>query len=150
MSNISSSLIQKLREESGAGVMDSKKALEEAGGDLVKAQEILRERGLQKMAKRADRSTGAGMIFSYIHGGRIGALLDLRAETDFVVRSEPFQKLAQEIVMQIAAAGPENVEELLTQPYIRDEKRVIKDLIQDLVAKVGENIQINSFSRLQI
>ena len=142
--------IQKLRETTGAGVMECKKALEEAKGDFNRALEIIKERGLTKMEKRSGRETGAGQIFSYIHGGRIGALVDLRAETDFVVRSEPFQKLAQEIAMQVTAANPENVEELLKQPYIRDEKRTIQDLISDVSAKTGENIRVSSFSRLEV
>lgn len=142
--------IQKLRETTGAGVMECKKVLEEAKGDFGRALEILKERGLAKMEKRAGREAGAGQIFSYIHGGRIGALVDLRAETDFVVRSEPFQKLAQELAMQVAAANPENVEELLKQPYIRDEKRAVQDLIQEVAVKVGENVKVGGFSRLEV
>jgi len=142
--------IQKLRKTTGAGVMECKKALEEAKGDFAKALEVIKKKGLAKMEKRSGRETGAGQIFSYIHGGRIGVLVDLRAETDFVVRSEPFQKLAQEIAMQIAAANPKDVEELLKQPYIRDEKRAIQDLVQDVAAQTGENIRVNGFSRLEV
>ena len=142
--------IQKLRETTGAGVMECKKAFEEAGGDFAKALEVIKAKGLAKMEKRAGRETGAGQIFSYIHGGRIGALVDVRAETDFVVRSEPFQKLAQEIAMQIAAANPENTEALLKQPYIRDEKKTIQDLVSDVSAQTGENIRVSGFSRLEV
>lgn len=142
--------IQKLRETTGAGVMECKKALEEAGGDFAKAVEIIKERGLAKMEKRSGRETGAGQIFSYIHSGRIGALVDLRAETDFVVRSEPFQKLAQEIAMQVAAANPESVEALLKQPYIRDEKKTIESLLQEVAAQTGENIRVSDFKRLEV
>jgi len=147
---MSASEIQKLREATGAGVMECKKVLEEAKGDFGRALELIKERGLAKMEKRSGRETGAGQIFSYIHGGRIGALVDLRAETDFVVRSEPFQKLAQELAMQVAAANPADVEELLKQPYIRDEKRKIEELVREVVAKVGENVRVNGFSRLEV
>ncbi len=143
-------LIQKLREASGAGVMDSKRALEESSGDFDKAMVLIREKGLAKMEKRSGRETGAGLIYSYVHGGRIGVLVDLRAETDFVVRSDPFQKLAHELAMQIAASSPADVKELLDQPYIRDESRAVKNLVEDVVAQVGENVKVNNFSRLEI
>jgi len=142
--------VSKLREITGAGVMECKKALDEAQGDFEKARQIIHEKGLAKIEKRADRETGAGMIFSYVHNDRIGALLDLRAETDFVVRSEPFKELAKEIVMQIAAMNPANIDELLNQPYIKNESKTIKDLIDDVRARVGENIKINNFARLEI
>jgi elongation factor Ts len=142
--------VSRLREITGAGVMECKKALDEAQGDFEKARQIIHEKGLAKIEKRADRETGAGMIISYVHNDRIGALLDLRAETDFVVRSEPFKELAKEIVMQIAAMNPQNVDELLNQPYIKNESKTIKDLIDDVRARVGENIKINNFARLEI
>jgi len=142
--------VSKLREITGVGVMECKKALDEAQGDFEKARQIIHEKGLAKIEKRADRETGAGMIVSYVHNDRIGALLDLRAETDFVVRSEPFKELAKEIVMQIAAMNPQNVDELLNQPYIKNESKTIKDLIDDVKARVGENIKINNFARLEI
>lgn len=143
-------IIQKLRELTGAGVIDCKKALEEAGGDFDKAVNIIHERGIMKVEKRAEKETGAGLIISYVHNERIGVLLDLRAETDFVVRSDEFRKLAHEIAMQIAAMAPQNIEELLNQPYIRDESKTIKDIINELIARVGENIKINNFARLEI
>ena len=142
--------IQKLREMTGAGVMDCQRALKDASGNFDAALDLIRERGLLKMEKRAGRSTGAGLIHSYVHNGRIGVLLDLRAETDFVVRSEPFQELAHELVMQIAAAGPLNTQELLGQPYIKNESRTVKDIIGDVIAKVGENISVNNFYRMEI
>ena len=147
---IDASKVQKLREMTGAGVMDCKKALLDANGDFDRAKELIQERGLLKVEKRAGRETGAGLVKSYVHNGRIGVLLDLRAETDFVVRSEPFQQLAQELVMQIAAVDASNVEELLKQPYIRDEARTVGDLIKDVIAKVGENVQVNKFYRIEI
>lgn len=144
------SQIQELREATGAGVMECKKALEEAAGNLGRAKEIIRERGMAKMEKRADRATGAGFIQPYIHNSRIGVLVDVRAETDFVVRSEPFQQLAKEIAMHIAAANPANIEELLAQPYVRDESMTVETIIKDASAKVGEVIRVNAFSRLEV
>jgi elongation factor Ts len=147
---ISVSNIQKLRDLTGAGVMESKKALEECNGDLDAAIEWIKERGLEKIEKRANRETGAGMIISYNHNERIGVILDIRAETDFVVRSDPFRNLAHELVMQIAAMNPKDVNELLKQPYIKDDSKVIEDLVNDVKNRVGENIKINQFYRLEI
>lgn len=130
--------------------MDCKRALNEAGGDFDGAMKFIREKGLAKVEKRAGRETGAGLVHSYIHNERIGVLLDLRAETDFVVRSDPFQKLAHELVMQIAASAPANVEELLDQPYIKDEARLVKDIVNEVIAKVGENVRVNQFYRIEI
>ena len=142
--------VVKLREITGAGVMDCKKALEDAKGDIEEAKKIIHEKGLAKVEKRADREAGAGMIYSYVHNDRIGVLVDVRAETDFVVHSDPFKDLVREVAMQVAAMGAENVEALLAQPYIKDEKRTVKDLVNDVIAKVGENIKIRAFSRLEL
>ncbi|HUZ92579.1 MAG TPA: translation elongation factor Ts [Candidatus Paceibacterota bacterium] len=142
--------IQKLREMTGAGVMDTKRALTDAKGDFEAAKKLIQERGLAKMEKRAGRETGAGMVHSYIHNGRIGVLLEVRAETDFVVRSEPFQKLAHELAMQIAALPAGNVEELLEAPYIKDESRKVKDIVGEVIGKVGENVKISRFYRIEI
>ncbi len=147
---IDAELVQKLRETTGAGVMDCKKALDEAQGDLEKAKAFIQERGLLKVEKRADRETGAGAVLSYVHNERIGVLLEMRAETDFVVRSEPFKELAHEIVMQIAAMDPQTVDELLAQPYVKDESKTIGDLVKDVIARVGENIRVNKFFRIAI
>lgn len=149
-SEISAESVQKLREATGAGVMDCRKALMDAGGDFEAAKKIIQEKGLSKVAKRAGRETGAGLVHSYVHNGRIGVLLDLRAETDFVVRSEPFQALAHELAMQIAAVPAKDVTELLAQPYIKDESRIVKDLVNDVIAKVGENISVNQFYRIEV
>jgi elongation factor Ts len=142
--------IQKLREVTGAGVMECKKALMDAEGDFDRAIQIIHERGLVKVEKRLDRETGAGLIESYVHNERIGVLLDLRAETDFVVRSEPFRALAHELAMQVAAMAPKDVLELLKQPYIKDETKTVKDIVNEVIARVGENIKINAFSRLEV
>lgn len=130
--------------------MECKRAFEEAGGDFDKAIAIIKERGLAKVEKRSDREAGAGMIFSYVHNDRIGVLVDMRAETDFVVHSDPFKETIREIAMQIAAMSPENMEELLAQPYIKDPNRTVQDLVNDVIAKVGENVKVRTFSRLAI
>lgn len=142
--------IKKLREVTGAGVMECKKALADCGGDFDRAIEIIHERGLAKMEKRADREAGAGLIESYVHNERIGVVLDVRAETDFVVRSEPFRKLAHELAMQIAASAPAGVEELLKQPYIKDESKTVDEIIKLTSAQVGEVIKVKAFSRLEL
>jgi len=130
--------------------MDCSKALKKANGDFAVAEKLLQEQGLAKAGKREGRETGAGLVESYVHGGRIGVLLDIRAETDFVVRSDPFRDLAHELVMQIAASGPEDVDALLASPYIKDESKTVKDLVSAVIAKVGENITVNKFYRLEI
>ncbi len=148
--DISLEAVQKLRDMTSAGVMDCRKALIEANGDLDAAVKIIHEKGLAKMEKRADRETGAGLVQSYVHNERIGVLLEIRAETDFVVRSEPFRALAKDVAMQIAAVAPENVEALLAQPCIKDESKPIKDLLSEVIAKVGENVTIKQFSRIEV
>lgn len=142
--------IQKLRDLTGAGVMDAKQALSETQNDFDAAVEWIKQKGLIKIAKRENREAGAGLIESYTHNERIGVILDMRAETDFVVRSQPFRDLAHETAMQIAAMNPENVEELLKQPYIKDESKTIGDLVNDVRNRVGENVKVNKFYRLEI
>lgn len=146
----STEAVQKLREATGAGVMDCHKALKDANGDFDAAVAIIREKGFAKMEKRAGRETGAGLVRTYVHNDRIGVLLELRAETDFVVRSEPFQDLARELTMQIAAAAPVNTDEFLNQPYIKDESKTVKDLVSEVIAKVGENVSIGQFFRIEV
>ena len=142
--------VQKLREMTGAGMMDCKRALDDAGGDFDKATALINERGLVKALKKADRATGAGLLETYIHNGRVGVLMDLRCETDFVVRSEPFRELAHNLVMHIAAMNPETVEALLQQPYVKDPSLTIDALIKGSIAKIGENIQVAKFCRYEL
>jgi elongation factor Ts len=142
--------VQKLRELTGAGVMECKKALDEAKGDFDSAVKIIHERGLVRVEKRADRETGAGLVKSYVHNERIGVLLEVRAETDFVVRSEPFQELAHELAMQLAAVEANTVEEFLAQPYIRDDSKTVADLVKDVIARVGENVRVTKVYRIEL
>ena len=143
--------VQRLRTETNAGVMDCKRALEDASGDYEKAKGLLRERGLAAVAKKSGREAKEGVVASYIHaGGRKGALVEVASETDFVARSTEFQKLAQEVAMQVAAMSPKNVDELLGQAYIRDGSKTIKDLVTTLAASVGENVSVRRIQRFAI
>ncbi|WP_027883303.1 translation elongation factor Ts [Meiothermus rufus] len=189
-------LIKKLREQTGAGVSDVKKALEDAGWDAEKATTLLRERGALKAAKKADREAREGIIGVYIHHNqRVGVMVELNSETDFVARNEEFQRLAKDIAMHIAMANPRyvSVEEvspedlekekaiyiqqllnegkpqhiaekaaegrlkkffeemvLLEQPFVKDEKVKVGELIQAAVAKIGENIRVKRFARFEV
>ncbi|TMG29473.1 MAG: translation elongation factor Ts [Chloroflexi bacterium] len=201
MAKVTPELIRKLRELSGAGMMDCKSALEEADGDLEKAYTILREKGIAKAAKRAGRSTGQGVVESYLHKTgddyppQVGVLVEVNCETDFVAKGVDFRKLARELALHVAAAGPrwvaredipdeilveernlyqrkaeqdgkpeqaipkivdgqvekfiqENV--LLEQPYFRDPKHPVKDLIAENISKLQENITVRRFSRFNV
>jgi elongation factor Ts len=142
--------VQKLREETGAGVMDCKRALDEARGDYNLAKQLIDKQGLVKAEKKSDRATGAGLLESYIHNGRVGVLLELRSETDFVAKSEPVKALAHNLSMHIAAMGPDSVEALLAQPYVKDDSKTIDEVIKGTIAIVGENLKVARFARYQI
>ena len=190
---ISAKEVKELREKTGAGIMDCKAALKEAEGDMEKAIEILKKKGIAKAAKKASRVASDGLIGSYIHhGGKIGVLVEVNCETDFVAKTDDFKNLVNEIAMQIAASNPlyvkrEDIPEevlnkekevyraqalesgkpekivdrivegkmekyfkevcLLEQPYIRDDEKTVKDLINETIAKVGENIVVRRFVR---
>lgn len=196
MAEVTASLVKDLREKTGAGMMDCKKALQECAGDFEKAVDFLRKKGLAAAAKKAGRIASEGAVGSYIHmGGRIGVLVEVNCETDFVARTERFQGLVKDLAMQIAAARPEYVRPdqipadvlerersiyreqtlaegkpekivdkivegrlnkyysqvcLLNQPYIRDDKKTVQDLISEAVAEIGENIQVRRFSRYEL
>lgn len=130
--------------------MDCKRALLDAKGNFDDAVRLIHERGLVKAEKKEGRTTGAGLVESYIHNERVGVLLALRAETDFVVRSAPFKTLAHELAMQIAAMNPENLDELLAQPYIKDESITVGDFVKRTIAQVGENIKVERFVRYEV
>ncbi len=142
--------LQKLRDETGAGVMDCKKALEKADGDMEKAKDVIKEKGMIIADKKSDRKTGAGFLKTYVHNNRVGVLMEIRTETDFAIKSDPFQTLAHELAMQIAAMGPEDVDELLKQPFIKDESQTVQDVVKEAIAEVGENVNIERFARYEV
>lgn len=140
--------IKKLREMTGAGIADCREALLAEKGDLKKAAEYLMKKGIEKASKKSDRETHQGKVFSYVHAGKIGVLVSLLCETDFVAKTEAFETLGKEISLQIASMNPKNVEELLKEEYIRDSKLTIGDMIKTTIGKLGENIKIGEFSRI--
>jgi elongation factor Ts len=143
--------IKKLRKKIGAPVMDCRRALEEAKGDFARAEKILTEKGIASAEKKRDRETTAGLVEAYIHAnGKIGVLVELGCETDFVARTDDFKYLAHELAMQIAAMEPKDVENLLEQLYIRDYTITISDLVKRTIAKLGENVVIKRFTRFEL
>jgi len=151
MSKITATVVKKLRDETGAGVMVAKTALEEAQGDFEKAKEILRKKGGEVVSKKAARQTAEGLIETYVHvGGKIAGVVELNCETDFVARTDEFRHLARELAMQIAAMNPQTVDELLTQEYIRDPNRKIGDLIKEVIVRTGENIKVGKIARFSL
>lgn len=192
---VSAGLVKELRERTGAGMLDCKKALEETNGDIEKAIDLLREKGLSKAAKKAGRIASEGIVEAYIHGGRIGVLIEVNTETDFVAKNEEFRTFVKDMAMQVAAANPkyvsvdevpqdeierereilknqalnegkpEHIAEkmvegriekyfkevcLLEQPFIKDTDIIVKDLLAEKIAKIGENIKIRRFVRYQV
>ena len=192
---ITAALVKELREKSGAGMMDCKKALTETNGDMDKAIDFLREKGLASVAKKSSRIASEGLVDSYIHGGRIGVLVEVNSETDFVAKNEEFKSFVRDIAMQVAAVAPkyvsreevpaEEVEHerkvlteqargenkpehiiekmvegrlekfyeeicLLDQKFIKDPDKKIQDILNDLIAKIGENIKIRRFVRFEV
>jgi elongation factor Ts len=156
--------IKELRARTGAGIMDCKRALDEAHGDIATAEALLKEWGLQGVSKKAGRAASQGLVESYIHSGRVGALVEVNCETDFVARTEEFKALAHDIAMQVCAMNPTRIgnEEaspngaledgtpLLEQKFIRDEDKTIQDLVNESIAKLGENIVVRRFSRFEL
>jgi len=194
--DVSAKMVKALREKTGAGMMDCKKALQDSGGDEEKAVAWLREKGLSKAQKRADRTASEGIIGSYVHSNsKIAVLVELNCETDFVAKNDSFKELAKNLAMQVAAANPvcvspeelpqdaieaekdiyakqakadgkpENVVEkivegrlkkyykevcLLEQPYIKDDSKQVKDLVNEMIAAIGEKIEVNRFVRMEV
>ena len=147
--------IKLLRSETGAGVTDAKRALEEANDDFEKAKDILKEKGIADAEKRASRATGQGVIESYIHqGNRLGAIIEINCETDFVARTSEFKDLAKNLAMQVAAMDPASIDNdndsLMEQQYIKDSDKLIKELVQEVIAQTGENIKIKRFQRFEV
>lgn len=142
--------VQKLRGVTGAPVMDCKRALQDAKGDFDKAISLINERGIVKAEEKASRTANAGIVESYVHNNRVGVMLELFCETDFVGRSDPFRELAHDLALQIAAMDPKDLEELLSQPYIKDESLTVDELVKGVIAKVGENIKVGRFIRYAV
>ncbi len=158
--------IRDLRNQTGAGVMDCKQALDASDGDLEKAVESLRAKGFAQAARRSDRITNQGLVEAYVHtGGRVAAMVELGCETDFVARTPEFKDLAHDIAMQVAAMAPayldeDDIEEgderppaqvsLLRQPFIKDNSSSVAEVVQELAAKMGENVKVLRFSRLAL
>ncbi|AOT68249.1 translation elongation factor Ts [Geosporobacter ferrireducens] len=192
---VSAAMVKELREKTGAGMMDCKGALQESNGNMDKAVEILREKGLAKAAKKSGRIAAEGLVESYIHGGRIGVLVEVNSETDFVAKNEEFKKFVKDVAMQIAASNPQYIRReeiaedvinkereilrvqalnegkpekivdkmvdgriekffkevcLLEQPFIRDPEITIQDLLNEKIAKIGENLSIRRFVRFEV
>ena len=195
MAEITAGMVKELREKSGAPMMDCKKALAECQGDVAKAEEYLRKKGISGAAKKQGRITAEGLVGTYVHNGKIGVIVEVNCETDFVARNEDFQQLVKDIAMQIAAAKPEYVRReevppkvlekekeiqrhqlkeqkkpeaiwekiiagklekfyetycLLDQPWIKDDKKKIQDLITEKIAKIGENLAVRRFARFEV
>ena len=169
MAEISATMVKELRELSGAGIMDCKRALENSGGDVAKAAELLKAQGLAKAEKKAERTARQGLVDSYIHaGGRIGSMVEVNCETDFVARTDDFKRLAHDIAMQVAATNPKVIgnesnpesstdgqdvadeDVLLKQPFIKDPSMSIEALVKNAIAKTGENIVIKRFARFEL
>ena len=165
MVTVTTDLIKQLRELTGAGVMDCKRALEESNGDIEEAKKVLQRMGFERVEKRSGREASQGVIEAYIHQGRVGALVELNCETDFVARTDDFRNLAREIAMQIASMNPRYVSKdevpadadgdakelaLLEQGYIRDASRTIGQLVTEVSAKTGEKVAVRRFARFEL
>ena len=164
---VTADAVKQLRDLSGAGVMDCKKALDETGGDVEKAVKVLRDKGIANAEKKSGRETGQGLVDSYIHaGGRIGVLVEVNCETDFVARTEQFKRLVHDIALQIAgipttlvisedqlppdAEGTPEETVLMKQTFLKDSSRTIEQLVKEAIAKTSENIRIRRFTRFEL
>lgn len=158
--------IKRLREQTGAGIMDCKRALQQASGDADEAARILRAKGIASAAKKASRETNEGIIETYVHtGGRVGSIVEINCETDFVARTDAFKNLAHDIAMQVAAMAPVQIHKtessdedagnpqevvLLEQPFIKDPSLSVQDLINEAVGKLGENVRVRKIARFSL
>jgi len=143
--------IKKLRQKTNLSVIECKKAIEEAKGDEAKALQILSKKGAAKAIKKSEREAKQGLVEAYIHNnGQVGVILELNCETDFVARNEEFKKLAHDLAMHIAAMESKDVKSLLKESFIKDASKTIEDLFTEAIAKLGENIKLGKFLRLEI
>ncbi len=144
-------LVKKLRKEMGLGIMEIKVAVEESGGDEAKAKEILKEKGFKKAETKSERETHQGRVATYTHStGKIGVMVELLCETDFVAKHEDFMELTKNLCLQVAAMNPETVDDLLAQEFIKDNSKTVAEIIKSLVAKFGENMKLSRFARFEI
>ena len=144
-------LLKKLRNETGVSLADCRNALEETKNDYKKALVWLKKHGLEKASKKEGRETPQGLVESYIHqNGRVGAMVEVLCETDFVARTDEFKNLVHEICMQVAAMNPKDVAFLLKQEYIRDTSKTVGELVKEVIAKLGENIVVKRLQRFSI
>lgn len=148
--NIKAEDVKNLRVQTGVGMMDAKRALDEASGDMAKAIKALKAKGAATANKKAGRVASQGLVESYTHGNRISAVVEVNCETDFVARNPEFKSFVHEVALQIASMAPVSVDELYEQPYIKEPTKTIRDLRHELVQKVGENIQIKRFVRFEL
>ncbi len=147
---ISASQVKELREKTGAGMMECKKVLTETDGDMEKAMDLLRERGITKAAKKSSRIAAEGLVDAYVsEDGKVGAVLEVNAETDFVAQNAEFQKFVKEVVEQVAKTNPANVEELLAQKSLVETDKTIQEVLTGKIATIGENISIRRFARYE-
>lgn len=142
--------VKALREQTGVGLMDAKQALVKAKGDLTKALDILKTEGAAIADKKTSRTAAEGIVETYTHAGRISAIVEVNCETDFAARNPEFQAFAHEVALQVASMAPATVDELYEQPFIKDASQTIRDLRNELVQKIGENIQIKRFVRFEL
>ncbi|MBE5819950.1 MAG: elongation factor Ts [Clostridiales bacterium] len=147
---ITAQLVKELREKTGAGMMDCKKVLTETNGDMDKAAELLRERGIAKAAKKSDRIAAEGLVYCYVTDDKkVGVVIEVNAETDFVAKNQEFRTFVEETAKQIAVKNPADVEELLSQSSMNDESKTIQDILTDKIATIGENMSIRRFTRYE-
>ncbi len=147
---VTASVVKELREKTGAGMMDCKKVLTETNGDIEKAIELLRERGIAKAAKKSDRIAAEGIVAAYVtEDGKIGTVVEVNSETDFVGKNEEFRNFVAEIAEQIAKENPANLEELLEQKSIKETSKTVKEVLTEKIATIGENLSIRRFERFE-
>ena len=147
---VSATMVKDLREKTGAGMMDCKKVLTETDGDMEKAIELLRERGIAKAAKKSDRIAAEGIVTAYVsEDAKVGSVVEINSETDFVGKNEEFRTFASDIAEQIAVKAPASVEELLTQKFIKDETKTVEEVLTGKIATIGEKITIRRFERFE-
>ncbi len=147
---ITASQVKELREKTGAGMMDCKKVLTETDGDMEKAAELLRERGITKAAKKSDRIAAEGLVYCYVSDDKkVGVVLEVNAETDFVAKNDEFRKFVADTAKQIAITNPANVEALLEEKSLDDDSKTIKDILTDKIATIGENMSVRRFERFE-